>query len=841
MRFQFLVKGMSCAACVGHVERAARSVLKKEDEVTVSLLTNSICVITQDERDEEEIKEKLSRSVSRAGYKLVDKEDLKSSRGAKKTLFLWILSLIFTLVVSYLSMGSMLGLPIPNFLSGKENMLWMALSQFVFCIPVVIIHFKFFKNGMIALIHLSPNMDSLIFLGSGASLLYGLTSLLIIAFSNDTALVHSLSHDLYFESAAMILTLVSLGKMLEGNAKDRASDAVRALTKLSPKYALVVRDGREVSVGINDIRMGEIVLVRAGEMIPVDGVVQDGEGSCDESALTGEGMPVDKIAEEKVYAASVLLDGFIKVRAEQVGEDTSLARMIRLLEDAAASRAPISRLADRVSAVFVPIVMGISLLTLCIWMILTQNIEMALRSAISVLVISCPCALGLATPTAITVGIGRGAKKGILFKSAASLEELSRCRFTVFDKTGTLTEGKPMMTDLYVYEKDPFEVLEAVAAVEKRSSHPLALAIVKGAELLEIDGGCEAEEFSSLTGVGAVGRIGDNVWSICRPDSADAVLDSGDEETEEREEKGIFIKIKKGCFHIQKELEALEECGKTAVVVKENERIVAIIGIADRVREDAERAIEVLKSAKIKTLMLTGDQERTARSVAKKVSVDSYYAALMPSDKERLVSELSASGKCAMVGDGINDAAALLAADVGIAVGAGTEIAIDCADIVISDSSPMGVCDAYMLSRACIRVIKQNLFWALFYNVACIPIAAGALYPLFSIQLSPMIASLAMSFSSVFVVMNALRLRRVRLYKKEEKTEKVTYTLLVEGMMCNRCCDHVKRALEGVEGVSTVQVDLEAGKALVGASLAVNVKHLIKAVKNAGYGALEMK
>ncbi len=838
MRFHFGVKGMNCAACVGHVERAAKKVLGEDDEVTVSLLTNSVCVITHSDTDEKEIKEKLSMALSSAGYGLVKEGEEEESGIFKKPLFKWIISLFFTLIVSYLSMGKMMGLPLPAFLSSEENALWMVLSQLVFCIPVVVINFKFFKNGIHALLHLSPNMDSLIALGSGASLIYGVVSLLFIAFSSNEGLVHSLLHDLYFESAAMILTLVSLGKMLEGNAKERAADAVKALSRLSPKYALVFREGKEISVDVSEIKEGDLVLVRAGEMIPVDGVVEEGNGSCDESALTGESMPVDKERGASVCAASVLLDGFLKVHAEKVGEDTSLSRMVRLLEDAAASKAPISRLADRVSAVFVPIVMGISLLTFCVWMLFTQNVGMALKSAISVLVISCPCALGLATPTAITVGIGRGAKKGILFKSAAALEELSRCKSIVFDKTGTLTEGKPVLTDLCVYENDPYRVLGAAACVERMSSHPLAFAVVKGAELLGIESNEEVENFSSLTGVGAVGTVGGFEWSIVRPDENIRQEKEGEELAEETQEKGILIRVKKGCFDIGRDLEALENEGKTAVVVKCNARVVGIFGIADRIREDAQSAVEVLRGAEVTSLMLTGDNEKTAANVAKRLSIDAYFASLMPSDKERIVKELSKNGKCAMVGDGINDSPALLASSVGIAVGAGTEIAIDCADVVISDSSPMGVCDAFMLSRACIRVIKQNLFWALFYNTVCIPIAAGVFYPAFGLQLSPMLASLAMSFSSVFVVLNALRLRRVRLYKNEKDA---VYTLSVDGMMCHKCVEHVKGALEGVDGVTEAKVDLASNTALVRASSSVSPGALINAVKRAGYGAKELK
>ena len=838
MRFHFLVKGMNCAACVGHVERAAKKVLSGEDEVTVSLLTNSVCVITKEDIEEDVIKERLSSSLKAAGYTLVCKGEEKRDNVFGRDLIKWIVSALFTLFVTYLSMGKMIGLPIPSFLDGEKNALLMAVVQLIFCIPVILLNFKFFKNGFRSLFHLSPNMDSLIALGSGASLLYGIALIFMIVFFKNEDLKHSLLHDLYFESAVMILTLVSLGKLLEGRAKEKASDAVRELAEISPKYAHVLRDGKEAYVAVEEIKKGDLVLIRAGEMIPVDGIVTDGNGCTDESAMTGESMPVDKERDSLVCAASVLLDGFLTVRATKVGEETSLSRMIRLLEDAAASKAPIARIADKVSGVFVPIVMGISVLTLTVWMIFTGNIEMALRSSVSVLVISCPCALGLATPTAITVGIGRGAKMGILFRSAEALEELSHCKTVVFDKTGTLTTGKPILTDVYVYEGDLFTVMSAVSSVERGSSHPIASAIVSGAELLGITEMKEVEDFRSVTGVGAIGRIEEAIWHVGKPQGELDGRCEGDVKKEEKNENGIQVVLQQGGYDVRKDFEFLEENGKTAVVIMKDSMIVGILGIADSVRNDARTAVEALKIAGVSTLMLTGDNERTAACVAQKAAIDGYFASLMPDDKERIIREISKEGDCAMVGDGINDAPALLCSRVGIAVGAGTEIAIDCADVVISDSSPMGVCDAYFLSRACIRVIKQNLFWALFYNAVCIPIAAGVLYPLLSIQLSPMIASLAMSCSSVCVVLNALRLRRIRL-RTAEKRETREYTLSIEGMMCMRCVEHVKRALEEAEGVESATVDLSSNTAVIKGSS--SVKSLIGAVTRAGYKAREMK
>ncbi len=830
---------MRCAACVGHVERAVRRVTEEEDEVTVSLLTNSVCIVTKHDRDEKLLKEQLRSSLSSSGYTLLEEKEKKNPNGRKKEWIQWGVSAFFTLLLSYLFMGKMIGLPLPSFLLGEEHAMAVAILGCLICVPVIVLNFHFFKNGISALIHRAPNMDSLISLGAGASVLYGCAVIFLMLFSKDQNLIKEISHDLYFESAAMILTLISFGKLLEGRAKERASAAIETLAQMTPKYASVLRNGEEVSLLAEEIGIGEIVIVRAGEMIPVDGIVTEGTGCADESAMTGESIPVDKQKGSDVCSASLLLDGFLKIEASKVGKDTSLAHMIRLIEDAASSRAPIARIADRVSAVFVPAVMGISLLTFILWMVFTQNIGASLKSAVSVLVISCPCALGLATPTAITVGIGRAARKGILFKSAEALENLCSCKTVVFDKTGTLTRGKPVMTDVYGYGESPLRVVAYAAAVERMSSHPLALAIVGGAEKMEIREVEGAKDFESVVGVGAKARLEIGLCSVGKPNKEMLALSEGEEDGEEGEIEGIHTVFKHGINSLKKDLEGLEKEGKTVVCVTVDERWIGIIGLEDDLREESRSAVEALKSADIACLMLTGDHERTAASVAEKVSLDGYYASLLPEDKERIVRELSKDGACAMVGDGINDAPALLGATVGIAVGAGTEIAIDCADVIISDSSPMGVSDAYFLSRASMRVIKQNLFWALFYNAACIPIAAGVLYPWYEVQLSPMIAALAMSCSSVCVVMNALRLRHVRLPSSKKKISR-TYTLSIDGMMCMRCVEHVKRALESVDGVERADVDLSLNKAVIKASSSVSVKKLIGVVVKAGYWAKDV-
>ncbi|MBQ7347447.1 MAG: heavy metal translocating P-type ATPase [Clostridia bacterium] len=868
-RLHYEIKGMSCAACVGHVERAVKGVLKENDTFTVSLLTNSVSILPAREigaAELEAFEKRLAAAVKAAGYTLLlEVTEVGKKDGAfRKSLIVLIVSVCFTLAVMYLSMGGMIGLPIPSIFLGTENAIYMALAQLVLTLPVLILNFKFFRNGFSALFHRAPNMDSLIAVGAGASVIYGLVAVFMIATATDAAQIHSWIHDLYFESAATILTLVSFGKMLEARAKDKASDAVRSLADLSPKFAAVLRDGVEISVPVEELCVGDLILIRAGELIPVDGEVVFGEGSADESALTGESMPVEKEIGSSVRAACVLTSGALTVRATEVGENTSLSRIIRLLEDAAASKAPIARIADKVSAVFVPFVMGISMLTLILWLLITHHGEQAFRSAIAVLVISCPCALGLATPTAITVGIGRGARRGILFRNAEALEKLCSVKTVVFDKTGTVTEGKPSVTDIYAYGVEAKEMLTVAAAVERLSSHPLALAVQNTAQQTGLTLP-EVTEFQSLTGVGAEGKIGEIVCRVGKPDNAfrtaadniDASLSSKNEACRsEMGEASVFTYSDTSSLY--RDFAALEASGKTAVVVSFDGTPVGVLGISDRIRSDSVIAVNALKNAGVACLMLTGDNEKTAAFVAQKTNLDGFRASLMPEDKERIVGELAKDGFCAMVGDGINDAPALVRADVGIAIGAGTDVAIDCADVVLSGSSLTGVSEAFCLSRASIRIIKQNLFWALFYNAVCIPVAAGVFYPLFGWQLSPMLASAAMSFSSVCVVLNALRLRKVSLapknqnvtqdFKENKKQEgdkdmlfskSKTYIIPVEGMMCQHCVSHVKNALEAVKGVQSVNVSLDEKSATVTGSAAP--KALITAINAAGYSAGNVK
>ncbi len=866
-RLHYQIKGMSCAACVAHMERAVKSVVQEKDTFTVSLLTNSLTLLTDAEMDADALavlEERLQAAVKAAGYELVTESGSDAGQASaefRKKRTRLILSAIFTLLIMYLSMGGMLGLPIPPFLTGTEHALLMAFSQLVLTLPVVILNFKFFKSGTAALLHRAPNMDSLIAVGAGASLIYGAVAIVMIATAQSEADIHSWMHDLYFESAAMILTLVSLGKLLESRAKDKAADAVKSLATLSPKFATVLRDGKELSIPAAEVSVGELLLVRAGELIPVDGEVVSGVGSVDESALTGESMPVEKETGSGVRAACVLTTGALTVRATGVGEDTALSRIVRLLEDAAASKAPIARIADKVSAVFVPCVMAISALTLILWLAISGDAERAIRSAITVLVISCPCALGLATPTAITVGIGRGARRGILFRNAEALEKLCHVQTVVFDKTGTVTEGKPALTDLYAYGMPAERVLTLAAAVERLSAHPLAIAVTRAAEQAELTLP-EVTDFRALTAAGAEGRIGSSLCYVGKPAEEmrsryarmqDAFAAPISAEHSKIDATVCEFEARERVFA---DFTALEKAGKTAILVCLDEEVIGVLALADRIRSDSRAAVAALKTAGVRTLMLTGDNERTAAFVSETVNLDAFRASLLPEDKERIVKELSASSLCAMVGDGINDAPALVRADVGIAIGAGTEVAIDSADVVLSGDGLMGVVEACAISRATIRIIKQNLFWALFYNAVCIPIAAGLFYPFLGWQLSPMLGSAAMSFSSVCVVLNALRLRRIPLSftdpsnvpsenqnlpteKGEDPmlfTKPKTYVISIEGMMCQHCVAHVTKALENIKGVRSVDVSLDQNSATVTSTASPDA--LTAAIVSAGYTVL---
>ncbi len=831
---QYDVTGMSCAACSARVEKAVSGV-PGVTSCSVSLLTNSMGV----EGDADSIA--VIKAVQDAGYgaslkgsrsNVVDHsaeeaalEDHETPK-LRRRLFA---SLGFLIVLMYLSMGhSMWGWPVPAFLDG--NHVGIGILQMLLSATVMVINQKFFTSGFRSLIHRAPNMDTLVSLGSAASFVwsvYVLLAMTVAQSAGDMAAVHEYSHGFYFESAAMILTLITVGKMLEARSKGKTTDALKALMKLAPKTATVVRDGQEVVVSIEEVREGDIFVVRPGESIPVDGVVVEGSGAVNESALTGESIPVDKEAGDKVSAATMNQSGFLKCRATRVGEDTTLSQIIRMVGDAAATKAPIAKIADKVSGVFVPVVISIAAVTTVVWLIIGREFSFALARGISVLVISCPCALGLATPVAIMVGNGKGARNGVLFKTAASLEQAGSVDIVALDKTGTITTGEPVVTDIVPAEGfDSGTLLEIAASLEAGSEHPLAKAIMKRAaeEKTAIR---ETTGFTALPGNGLTATL-----------DGEAVT-------------GGSMKFIGGRTRIPAGLldsaEKLASEGKTPLLFTKGGVFAGMIAVADTIKPDSVQAVSELRNMGIRVVMLTGDNERTARTIGEQVGVDEVVAGVLPDGKEAVIRRLSSSGKVAMVGDGINDAPALTSADMGIAIGAGSDVAIDAADVVLMKSSLSDVPAAIRLSRATLRNIRQNLFWAFFYNVLGIPVAAGCLVGL-GITLNPMIGAAAMSLSSFFVVSNALRLnlcdvhdishdrrKRDRIRPKEDDMADTVRTMTIEGMMCPHCEARVKKALESLEGVREAVVSHEKGNAVVTMGSPVADDLLTKAVTDAGY------
>lgn len=826
---RYSVQGMTCAACVAHVERAAAKVVGEENR-SVSLLTNSLTVTLSENADERKTFLELRSSLKAAGYDLVASDGNSAAQERdelRRSKIRLIASIVLSLVLMYVAMGGMIGLP--TFAIFATDPIFFALVQLALTLPVVLLNIRFFRNGFSALVHRAPNMDSLIALGASASLLWGFVALGMMGvavYTGDAETLHRYHHNLYFESAAMILTLVSLGKMLEHRAKSKAADAVSALAAMMPEVATAERDGVLLEVPLSEVVVGDVLVVREGETIPADGIVTDGAGAVDESALSGESIPVEKEIGSSVTGVCTLVSGRIKLRVTRVGEDSSLSRILGLIEDAAASKAPIARIADRVSAVFVPVVLGISLLTALLWLLLAHDVARAVECAIAVLVISCPCALGLATPTAITVGVSRGASLGILIRSAESLERLGSLDFLLTDKTGTLTEGRPVLTDALSEDLSEDELLALAAAAERASSHPLASAVVRAAE----ERGLMLAEPRGYESFGGKG--------ICASVNGATVLIGTDVFLSER---GIDLSAR-----LAEALQLAHSQGKTAVCVAMDGRAVGVLAISDEPRSDSKEAIRLLKTMGITPVMLTGDHERAARRIADEVGIDEQeiYARLLPEEKEAIIRSYRARGVCAMVGDGINDAPALAAAEIGIAIGAGTEVAVDAADVVLTRSNLSDAVTAIALSRATMRTIKQNLFWALVYNAICIPLAAGALYPFFGIALTPMIGSAAMSLSSLFVVTNSLRLRRTHLkfYKNPSKKEKQamfgktkTVTFSVEGMMCGHCKAHIEKALVELRGVSSAEASLEEKNVTVVCKASLSEETLKDAVKAAGY------
>ena len=814
---QYNVTGMSCAACSSRVEKAVNKV-PGVTACSVSLLTNSMgvegtadpsAIIAAVEAAGYGASEKGAENSGATATAAADDDFLKDTETPKIRRRL-IASLIFLAPLMYLSMGHMMwGWPVPGFMEG--NHVAMGLAQLLLTVIVMVINQKFFISGFKGLIHGAPNMDTLVALGSGASFgysTYALFAMTVAQVNMDMDAVMSYMHEFYFESAAMILTLITVGKMLEAHSKGKTTDALKGLMKLAPKTAVLVRDGAEVQVPIGQVRKGDVFVVRPGENIPVDGIILEGNSAVNESALTGESIPVDKNVGDAVSAATLNQSGFIRCEAIRVGEDTTLSQIIQMVSDAAATKAPIAKIADRVSGVFVPAVISIAAVTIVIWLMAGQSVGFALARGISVLVISCPCALGLATPVAIMVGNGMGAKNGIMFKTAASLEATGKTQIVALDKTGTITSGEPETTDILPAEGvQEAELLKLAYALEKKSEHPLARAILETGKERGADDTLEVADFRAVPGGGLTGKLDG------------AVLTGGNlkyisETTEVSDE-------------IRRQSEALAEDGKTPLFFARDGKFIGIIAVADVIKEDSPQAVRELQGMGIHVVMLTGDNERTAKAIGRQAGVDEVIAGVLPEGKESVIRNLKKKGKVAMVGDGINDAPALTRADMGIAIGAGTDIAIDAADVVLMKSRLSDVPAAIRLSRATLRNIHENLFWAFFYNVIGIPLAAGVWIPLFGWKLNPMFGAAAMSLSSFCVVTNALRLNLFKMHdaskdkkikakadnKKEETT--MTKTMKIEGMMCGHCEAAVKKALEAVAGVEAAEVSHEAGTAVV--------------------------
>ena len=846
---QYNVTGMSCAACSARVEKAVSKV-SGVTSCSVSLLTNSMGVEGSASPADiiaavEEAGYGASRkgagtagkgtaaagsagsSIAAAGDSLKDRE----TPVLKKRL---IASLCFLIPLMYFSMGHMMwNWPVPSFM--ENNHVAMGILQLLLTGVVMVINQKFFISGFRGLIHRAPNMDTLVALGAGASFVwstYALFAMTDAQMRGDMEGVMSYMHEFYFESAAMILTLITVGKMLEARSKGKTTDALKSLMKLAPKTARVLRNGAEEEVGIDQVRKGDIFVVRPGENIPVDGIVLEGNSAVNESALTGESIPVDKKEGDQVSAATLNHSGFIKCEATRVGEDTTLSQIIQMVSDAAATKAPIAKVADRVSGVFVPAVIGIAIVTILVWLAAGQTLGFALARGISVLVISCPCALGLATPVAIMVGNGVGAKNGIMFKTAVSLEETGKTQIVALDKTGTITSGEPRVTDLIpaagVTEE---ELLSSAYALEKKSEHPLAHAILMLAEEKQISAELETTDFHAVPGNGLTGKMGTDMLA------------------------GGNLKFISKNAQVPDETKALAETlansGKTPLFFSRNGKLTGVIAVADVIKEDSPKAVKELQNMGIHVVMLTGDNERTANAIGKQAGVDEVIAGVLPEGKESVIRRLKKKGKVAMVGDGINDAPALTRADMGIAIGAGTDIAIDAADVVLMKSRLTDVPAAIRMSRATLRNIHENLFWAFFYNVIGIPLAAGVWIPLFGLQLNPMFGAAAMSLSSFCVVTNALRLNWFKLYdagrdkkiKSKRKQEETTMekTMKIEGMMCGHCEARVKKALEALPEVDRADVSHEKGIAVLTLNAQVADELLKKTVEDQDYKVMDIQ
>ena len=852
MKLKFNVTGMTCAACSAHVENAVKKV-KGVSDVAVSLLTNSMVV----EFDENATNAKaIVSAVKKSGYgaevveqnstanKTADKgDDTLKDTETPKLLARFIVSLVFLLVLMYISMGNMMwGWPLPSFL--ENNHIAIGLVQLLLAAIIMVINQRFFVSGFKSLWRRAPNMDALVALGATAAFVYSTVALFLMIDlygKGDHMGAMAYMDEFYFESAGTILTLITLGKMLEAKSKGRTTDALKGLMKLAPKTAVVLRDGEEVTIAIEQVVIGDVFVVRPGQSFPVDGVIIEGSSAVDESTLTGESIPVDKAVGDNVSAGTLNQSGYVRCRATRVGQDTTLNQIIKMVSDASATKAPIAKIADKVSGIFVPTVMGIALVTLVVWLCVGKTVGYALARAISVLVISCPCALGLATPVAVMVGSGKGAKNGILFKTAVSLEETGKAQIVVLDKTGTITEGQPRVTDIIPNGKcTENDLLTFAYALEQKSEHPLARAVTTYAEQAGI-AAVEVTDFQALPGNGLTATL--NKKALCGG-NYDFVSQQCD----------VADKVKQNATQLAEE-------GKTPLYFAYNGTFCGIIAVADVIKPDSPKAIRQLQDMGIRVVMLTGDNAVTAQAIAKVADVDEVVAGVLPDGKVAAVEELKKSGKVVMVGDGINDAPALTAADIGIAIGAGTDVAIDAADVVLMKNSLLDVPAAIRLSKRTLLNIRENLFWAFIYNTLGIPLAAGVFIPIFGWQLNPMFGAAAMSLSSFCVVMNALRLNLINVYKakkpietkvtnnseqqnqqenKQNKEKTMKYLLKIDGMMCAHCTGRVEKALLGTRGVLSVAVSLDDKCATVETKDKVKPDALKKAVETAGYTVTEV-
>ena len=827
MKDKFDITGMTCSACSAHVYKAV-SKLEGVKDVNVNLLSNNMVV----EYDDNIKPSDIITAVMDAGYgaqvasqnksdtKKVNNKQINESDLMYERLKY---SFIFFIPVLYLSMGPMIHLPNLPILQGYENSLNYAFTLFLLTIPIVFINRAFFIKGYKALIHKAPNMDTLVALGAFSAMIYGIFAIYRIGYGlavSNHELVMKYSHSLYFESAATILTLITLGKYLEAKSKKKTSKALEKLMDLTPKTAIIEREGKEYTVLVDEVKAGDIVIVKPGGSIAVDGEIIEGNTTIDQSSITGESMPVEKSVGDKVISATINKTGYIKYRALKVGKDTTISQIIALVEEAANSKAPISKLADKISGIFVPIVITIAIISAVFWLYMGMSFEFALSIAISVLVISCPCALGLATPVAIMVGTGKGAENGILIKSAESLETAHMINAIAIDKTGTITEGKMSVDSVKVYKYDENKILQIAYAMEKNSEHPVAKAIVNKFHNLNMDT-IFAADFKSYTGKGVSCIIDNKLYSCGNMGFMN--------------ELGVMITEDNSC--------AQNNIIATPVYISEDNELIGIIYVSDTIKESSIEAVKRFKEENIKVYMLTGDNKRVAEHIANQAGIDNVYAELMPQDKEKVIKQLQANGlKVAMVGDGINDAPALMRSDLGIAIGAGTDIAIQSSDIVLIKNNLLDAVTAIKLSRATLKNIKMNLFWAFIYNIIGIPVAAGVFYISYGLTLNPMIAAAAMSFSSIFVVTNALRLKNFKVENNNIKGEKKMNVIVnVNGMNCNHCKMSVEKALNSVDGVVSAEVDLVAKNATVVLSKEVDDNTLLNVVNEAGFQAVSVE